>query len=97
VTATTYEIQLEGVPRGDVLSAYEGVNLTVDPDGVTLCARIPDQAALHGILVHARLLGLEVVRIAVLEPRHDSVDDVDAPASADLPIGDPASEPVEPA
>ena len=67
MAATTYEIRFEGVPAGDMLTTYEGVNLTVDDDGITLCARLPDQAALHGVLASAQLLGLDVVEVHVLK------------------------------
>jgi hypothetical protein len=67
--ATTYEIRLEGAPDLAVLSAYEGVHVTVDGGGITVCARLPDQAALHGVLEQARRLGLDLVSVRVLQPR----------------------------
>jgi hypothetical protein len=40
-----------------------GLDVAIDPERTLLRGRLPDQAALFGILAMARLLGLEVIEV----------------------------------
>ena len=45
------------------IAAQEGLDVADDPVRTVLRGRLPDQAALLGILARARLLGLELVEV----------------------------------
>jgi hypothetical protein len=45
------------------VAAQEGLEVAVDPVRTVLRGRLPDQAALLGILARARLCGLEVIEV----------------------------------
>ena len=45
------------------VAAQEGLEVAVDPVRTVLRGRLPDQAALLGILARARLWGLEVIEV----------------------------------
>ena len=51
--------------RGDAEKAAlrEGLAVATDPVQTVLRGRLPDQAALLGILARARLLGLELIEV----------------------------------
>jgi hypothetical protein len=44
-------------------ASQEGLDAAMDPVRTVLRGRLPDQAALLGILVRARLFGLELVEV----------------------------------
>jgi hypothetical protein len=45
------------------VAGQEGLDVAVDPQRTLLRGRLPDQAALFGILAMARRLGLELVEV----------------------------------
>ena len=45
------------------VAAQEGLEVAVDPVRTVLRGRLPDQAALLGVLARARLWGLEVIEV----------------------------------
>ena len=48
---------------------FDGLQITSEPDGVTLIAGpVTDQAALHGLLAKARDLGLPVISVHRVAP-----------------------------
>jgi hypothetical protein len=59
--------------RGDAVKAAlrEGLEVATDPVRTVLRGRLPDQAALLGILATARLLDLELIEVRRL-PQGDS-------------------------
>jgi hypothetical protein len=59
-----YAVRVRGRPSDAMLAAsQEGLDAAMDPVRTVLHGRLPDQAALLGILVRARLLGLELVEV----------------------------------
>jgi hypothetical protein len=46
----------------------EGLDVAVDPVRTVLHGRLPDQAALLGVLARARLLGLELLEVRRRQP-----------------------------
>lgn len=59
-----YAVRVRGRPSDAMLAAsQEGLDAAMDPVRTVLRGRLPDQAALLGILVRARLLGLELVEV----------------------------------
>jgi hypothetical protein len=64
MTTTWYAVRVRGRPS-DVAEAasQEGLEVAIDPVRTVLRGRLPDQAALLGVLTKARLLGLELVEV----------------------------------
>jgi hypothetical protein len=59
VTAA-YEIRIKGRVGDSVLLMFEGLSATIEPVETVLYGPIPDQEALHQLLVKLQSLGLEV-------------------------------------
>jgi hypothetical protein len=58
------EIRIKGRVSDAVLSgAFEGLSHSVQPVETVLTGAVPDQAALHGLLVRIQSLGLELVEV----------------------------------
>lgn len=59
-----YAVRVRGRPSDATLAAsLEGLDVVMDPVRTVLRGRLPDQAALLGILARTRLLGLELVEV----------------------------------
>jgi hypothetical protein len=59
-----YAVRVRGRPSdAGVAASEEGLEVTVDPVRTVLRGRLPDQAALLGVLTRARLLGLELTEV----------------------------------
>jgi hypothetical protein len=59
-----YAVRVRGRPSDARLAAsLEGLEVAIDPVRTVLRGRLPDQAALLGVLVRTRLLGLELVEV----------------------------------
>ena len=59
-----YAVRVRGRPSdATAVASQEGLEAAVDPVRTVLCGRLPDQAALLGILTRARLLGLELIEV----------------------------------
>jgi hypothetical protein len=61
VEAANYEIRIKGRVGDSLLSAFEGLAVTVEPVETVVYGPIPDQAALPQLLDKLQSLGLEVV------------------------------------
>ena len=59
-----YAVRVRGRTSDVAMAAsQEGLDMTVDPVRTVLCGRLPDQAALFGVLSMIRLFGLELVEV----------------------------------
>jgi hypothetical protein len=59
-----YAVRVRGHSRdAATVAAQRGLQVAVDPERTLLRGRLPDQAALFGILAMARLLGLELTEV----------------------------------
>jgi len=89
--AELYEIKVRGHVRAHRLRAFDRLNITHEASGeTTIAVRIADQAALYGLLVRIRDLGVSLVSVRCVECAEDRADGpahrVDAPADgADEP------------
>ncbi len=60
----TYEIRIEGLIDGLWTEWFDGMTITHDGDLETiLIGKLPDQAALHGVLARIRDLGLNLISV----------------------------------
>ncbi len=51
---------------------FDDLTLTHESDRTTsLCGFVPDQAALHGLLMKVRDLGIILISVEVIDPRPD--------------------------
>lgn len=64
-----YEIRLEGHLDARWAAWFDGLSLTTENDGTTvLSGPVADQAALHGLLVKVRDLGLPLISVTPIAP-----------------------------
>jgi hypothetical protein len=70
-----YEIRLKGHLDGRWAAWFDGLSLGYESEGVTVIrGRLPDQAALHGLLQRVRDTGLPLVSVT-----HIDADQTGAP------------------
>ncbi len=68
-----YEIRLEGYLDKRWADWLSGMNLAYTPDGVTiLTGRLPDQAALHGVIGKILDIGIPLISIQRMDPDEQS-------------------------
>ena len=66
-----YEIRLKGHLEPRWVAWFDGLSLTQESDGTTVIrGEVIDQAALHGLLSKVRDLGLPLVAVTQLNPKH---------------------------
>jgi hypothetical protein len=58
-----YEIRIRGILGGMVAGAFPGLLARENHGETVLSGRLPDQAALHGVLAQIEALGLELIEI----------------------------------
>ena len=58
-----YEIRIRGILGGTVAGAFPGLLAREDRGETVLTGRLPDQAALHGVLAQVEALGLELIEV----------------------------------
>ena len=59
-----YQIKIEGHLRAEWAVWFEGLSVTLQPDGTTLLSGpVVDQAALYGLLKKVRDLGLPLISV----------------------------------
>ena len=65
---THYEITVRGRVGPSIAAAFEGWSVSVSPTQTLIGGRMPDQAALHGVLELIESLGLELIDVRRSEP-----------------------------
>lgn len=87
-----YRLRVEGHLDDHWSAWFGGLSLTRDSDGTTsLSGVVQDQAALHGLLVKVRDLGVTLVSVEVVEPSGTSPDRAGrSPARGREPAGGPS-------
>jgi hypothetical protein len=63
VSTADYEIHVKGRVSEQLLSAFDGIDATVEPRETVLHGALLDQAALHGLLDRIQALGLELIEV----------------------------------
>jgi len=63
-TPELYEIRVTGHLSANWAARFEGMSMRHDPDGETVLSGMLDQAALHGIFVKIRDLGLKLISVS---------------------------------
>jgi hypothetical protein len=65
--ASTYHIRLKGHLGGHWSAWFEGMAISNEANGeAVLCGPLTDQAALHGILIKIRDLGLPLLEVTTV-------------------------------
>ncbi len=68
-TPSFYEIRVKGHLDPEWADWFDGLTITHGPDGESvLSGPVRDQAALHGVLMRIRDLGLTLVAVNPMEP-----------------------------
>jgi hypothetical protein len=74
-----YCIRIQGHLASEWSEWFDGMIIHCQPDGTTnISGPVRDQAALHGLLLKVRDLGLSLISV---NPTEFSPDETDAPAS----------------
>ncbi len=62
-----YEIRVAGHLSANWAARFEGLSMRHEPEGETVLSGILDQAAMHGVLVKIRDLGLNLISVNRVE------------------------------
>jgi hypothetical protein len=62
-----YEIRVAGHLGANWAARFEGLSMRHEPDGETVLTGMLDQAAMHGIFVKIRDLGLNLISVNPVE------------------------------
>jgi hypothetical protein len=62
-----YEIRVAGHLSANWAARFEGLSMRHEPEGETVLTGMLDQAALHGVFVKIRSLGLKLVSVNRIE------------------------------
>lgn len=82
-----YEIRVDGVLGKRWAAWFESLQVSSDGGETVICGWLPDQPALHGVLVKVRDLGLTLVSVRRLAPGGDTTPgpDIVSPAARHRP------------
>jgi hypothetical protein len=69
VNTASYEIHIKGRVSEQLVSTFEGMDVSVQSVETVLRGPVLDQAALHGLLDRIQALGLELIEVRRL-PSH---------------------------
>jgi hypothetical protein len=62
-----YEIRVAGHLSANWAARFEGLSMRHEPEGETVLSGMLDQAALHGVFVKIRSLGLNLISVNRVE------------------------------
>jgi hypothetical protein len=75
--AHIYEIRVRGHLSDKRAEWFDGLTIENQPDGEALITGpVADQAALHGLLIRIRDLGLPLLSVLCVDPSKDMPDDI---------------------
>ena len=63
-----YQIKVKGRLGNQLIDWFEGMTITSDGGVTTITGPVTDQAALHGLLIRVRDLGLPLLSVNCIEP-----------------------------
>jgi hypothetical protein len=63
-----YEIRVAGHLSANWAARFEGLSMQHEPEGETVLSGMLDQAAIHGVLVKIRDLGLNLISVNRIGP-----------------------------
>jgi hypothetical protein len=66
MVTSTYEITFKGEAGAGLRAAFEGLDISATHGVTVLKGKLPDQAALHGIINRVEALGLELVDVRIV-------------------------------
>jgi hypothetical protein len=66
-----YEIRVKGQLDGRWSEWFDGLALRDEGEDTVISGRLPDQAALHGVLARIRDLGLPLLDVSRVDPDPD--------------------------
>jgi hypothetical protein len=67
-----YKLRIAGHLDDHWSAWFDDLTLTHESDSTTsLCGYVPDQAALHGLLMKVRDLGIILISVEAIDPRPD--------------------------
>ena len=69
MTSPSYEIRVTGILPPGALRDFEGLAPSVRPVETLVHGRLPDQAALHGLLARLEMLGVQILEVRRLHDR----------------------------
>ena len=70
--AAVYEIRIKGHLHERRTALFEGLTATCEPDGTTLLSgSLPDQTALHSILLRIRDMNLKLISVCQISGNED--------------------------
>jgi hypothetical protein len=58
-----YEIRVAGHLSANWAARFEGLSMRHEPEGETVLSGMLDQAALHGVLIRVRDLGMKLISV----------------------------------
>ena len=64
----SYEIRVQGVLDQRWTAWFEGLQVTTEGSQTVMCGPLPDQPALHGVLIKVRDLGMCLISVRRLDP-----------------------------
>ena len=66
-----YQIKVKGCLGSQWCDWFEGMTITSKEGVTTITGKVADQAALHGLLIRVRDLGLPLISVERVEPDKD--------------------------
>ena len=63
ITPELYEIRIASHLSENWAARFEGLTMSHDPNGETVLTGLLDQAALHGVFIKIRSLGLKIISV----------------------------------
>jgi hypothetical protein len=68
-TPELYEIRVAGHLSENWAARFEGLSMLHEPEGETILTGMLDQAAMHGVFIKIRSLGLKLISVNRKEPK----------------------------